>query len=391
MRILHISPSYKPAYHYGGPTVSVSRLAEEQAKTGAEVLVMTTTANGAGELEVPTGVPQMIDGVSVRYFRRWTGDHGHFSPGLLRALWRAARNVDVVHIHSWWNWVALGAVLVCRIRGARTVISPRGMLSPYTLQRRTRRLFQQTIGRWLTTGALLHATSDQEAKEFRDLELNAPFFIEPNIVALPQAGYPGTDALERPLHILFLSRIDPKKGLDILLEALSGLSISWQMTIAGQAEPSYQKKLLEQINRLGLNDHITWAGWVSGPEKWQLLASADVIALPSLNENFANVVPEALALGTPVLLSNLVGLSSYVRMRDFGWITPPEAPAIRQALQQISAAPEKRERIRRVAPEQVRADFDPTILSSRYLRHYAAFAENRMYTPFYQKINAGFD
>ena len=148
LNILHIIPAYKPAQHYGGPTISVSRLAEEQARNQARVSVYTTTANGNEELDLPAAQPIGMAGVQVWYFRRWTGDHSHFSPALMMHLWKTVRPAQVIHLHSWWNWVAFGTALICRWRRARLVVSPRGMLSPFTLKSRVRKIFQKTAGRY---------------------------------------------------------------------------------------------------------------------------------------------------------------------------------------------------------------------------------------------------
>jgi Glycosyltransferase len=193
MRILHVTPSYKPAFRYGGPTFLVSCLAEQQAKAGAEVWVFTTTANGEEELPVCRGVPIEVEGVRVVYFSRWTGDHGHFCPALWWAVWRKGRNFDVVHVHSWWNWVAFGAVLIGRLRGLRMVFSPHGMLSPYTLRHSLKRWFQRILGRWLLARALWHATSRLEERELQVHKPPNPTICVPNITP-----FPDTTAIQAP-------------------------------------------------------------------------------------------------------------------------------------------------------------------------------------------------
>ncbi|MBK9337684.1 MAG: glycosyltransferase [Lewinellaceae bacterium] len=372
MRILHITPSYKPAYQYGGPIISVSRLAEEQARVGAEVWVYATTANGAGELDVPLAVPQEMDGVRVRFFRRWTGDHGHFSPALLWAVWRDARTFQVVHIHSWWNWVAFGAALVCRLRGIRAVVSPRGMLSPYTVRGRLRRIFQKNIGRWLLRNTLLHATSEQESLELQALNPGCMPAVVPNIVYLPEhIRIENQPAGEAPVQLLFLSRIDPKKGMDVLLRALAGLDAgAWLLRVGGAAGTDYQKKMEALAIHLGLADRVCWLGWVQGAAKWDLLAQSDLFVLPSHNENFAVAVLEALAVGTPVVVGKQVGLHRYVAKNDFGWSTNPTPEALCQTLKTAIADVEKRNRIRRTAPARVRADFEPAQVVRLYLEMY---------------------
>ena len=146
MKILHITASYKPAFVYGGPIYSVAALSEALGKSEVRSLqsvsshsllynveVITTLANGKEELPYASGEIKIIEGIDVRYFKRWTKDHSHFSPSLLWHLWKTARTFDVIHIHSWWNLVSMGSVLICIIKGIKPIISPRGMLGDYTL------------------------------------------------------------------------------------------------------------------------------------------------------------------------------------------------------------------------------------------------------------------
>ncbi len=367
--ILHIIPSYKPAFHYGGPTVSCARLAEEQVCRGAQVTVWTTTANGPEELPVPSGAQQEVDGVQVRYFRRRTGDHGHFSPALLLWVWRKARHFPVVHVHSWWNWVVFGALLICRLRGIRVLVSPHGMLSPYTLRSPFRRWFQKRIGHQLLKGNILHATSKMERGELQLLHPGIPVVLAPNIVYLPENKPARRE--NSPLQLFFLSRIDPKKGLDILFHALAPLkNLPWKLVIAGETGSAYHQFLKNLAALLDLTDKIEWIGWCSGEEKWRRLAQSDLLVLSSHNENFANVVIESLAVGTPVVISDQVGLRAYVRERELGWVAPPEATAFGAALQQAMADQGAREKINRLGPGFVAADFKPEKVVDLYFHHY---------------------
>ena len=131
MKILHIIPSYKPAYIYGGPIYSVSAVCEWQARAGHQVFVYTTTANGVSELEVVASEPYLIEGVCVTYFKRFTKDNSNLSPGLLRKLIKNVKEFDIIHLHSWWNLVVIGALTICVLKGKKTVFSPRGTLSEY--------------------------------------------------------------------------------------------------------------------------------------------------------------------------------------------------------------------------------------------------------------------
>ena len=133
MRVLHIVPSYKPAYQYGGTIESVARLCEGLVQSGAEVKVFTTTANGSEELDVKPGAEYTVEGVKVIYFKRLTKDHSHITFALWKKLYKECKNYDVVHIHSWWNILVLVAAFICKKKKIKTIFSPHGMLSDYII------------------------------------------------------------------------------------------------------------------------------------------------------------------------------------------------------------------------------------------------------------------
>lgn len=362
INLLHITPSYFPATIYGGPTLSVSRLCEAQVQLGATVRVLTTTANGPAELDVPRGEARLVNGVEVYYYRRLTKDHTHFSPALLWQVWRQCRRYDIVHIHSWWNLVAMLSALLCMLRGKRYVLSPRGMLSPYTLSSPLKRAFHKWPGAWILKHGTLHATTEQEAEECLKIVPHWKYFIAPNIIPLPplhQVPPRGTSTL------LFLSRIDPKKGLELLFQALA--QTSYHLRIAGSGDPDYIASLKALAEQLGIAGRIEWLGWVEGEEKFRLLAEAELLVLTSYNENFANVVLESLAVGTPVLLSEQVGLSRYVQAKNLGWVTSLDARAIALTLDSARADEGKRRRIREQAPKLIREDFEAGKVAGEYL------------------------
>ena len=375
MNILHIVPSYKPAYIYGGTITAVAGLCESQARLGHHIMVYTTTANGSDELDIPPRQVQLIDGVKVLYFKRLTKDHTHFSPSLLAMLWRTVKEVDAVHIHSWWNFVTMPAVFICWWRGVQPFFSPHGMLSAYSLENRNtglKSLFHKTLGRFLLGKTTLHATSQQEANEGKQLIPKWKYILASNIVELPllkdYQTIPPTASLFR---LVFLSRIHPKKGLELLFEALAQLDFPFLFQIAGKGEDSYEATLKKLAQELNIAHAIEWVGWLDGDEKYELLANADLFVLPSYNENFAMVVIEALAVGTPVLLSDRVGLCDYVAQQQLGWICKLDTLAIAHQLRIIQQEQEQRQRIRQLAPIQIHEDFSSEAIAKLYLEKYA--------------------
>lgn len=371
MRILHIVPSYKPAYKYGGTIESVARLCEELVRAGEEVTVFTTTANGKKELEVAPGVEHTVDGVEVVYFKRQTKDHTHASVALWKRLHKECGNYDVVHIHSWWNALVLGALFICKRKKVKTVFSPHGMLSDYIIQHsntRIKYIIRSLAGKYLLKSTLLHATSTAELAECRKLIPGWQGAAVPNIIWLPEL--PIQKKQNEIFTLLFLSRIHPKKGLEFLMEAVSKINAAIRLQIGGTGEEDYLETLKQKAEELGITNRIGWLGWKDREEKFEVLAQADLFVLTSHNENFANVVVESLHAGTPVLLSAEIGLSPFVVQENLGWISTLQPADIRQKLEEAMADTGKRERIKQCAPLIIKKYFSPGTLIPQYLQLY---------------------
>ncbi len=341
------------------------------ARGGCRVTVATTTADGKRELPVFKKEPRLVDGVPVFYFPRWVGDPVQFSPALLGWLWKNVRRFDAVHIHSWWNVTVLLSVGICVIRGVRPVLSPRGMLSPFSLSGRAKATFHRLAGRFLLKKTFLHATSEQELRECRELLSDWEGAVLPNFLTLPSTSvFQKKEAAPGRLRLLFLSRIHQKKGLELLFEALATASFDWSLDIAGDGEAEYIDSLKSLSEKLGIAPRVRWLGWVGAGERQAAFQSADLMVLPSHNENFANAVVESLAAGTPVLVSRHVGLSDYVSEKKLGWVCDTTAGDISQKLAEIAAAPTELERVSATCAEQVGRDFDPDVLVKKYLELY---------------------
>ena len=338
MKILQISASYKPAYIYGGPIMSVSILAEQLVYAGESVAVYTTTANGANELAVDTSKPTMVDHVTVTYFNRITKDHTHLSPSLLIKLWCTARDYDVIHIHAWWNLVSVLSCFVALMRKVPVVVSPRGTLSNYSFNNRNNRiksLIHSWFGKPLLKKCIIHTTSKNEYDVLKVLLPNNTIFNIPNFINLDRIERFATDATTCDLKLIFFSRIEEKKGLDLLLDALMEVKIHYSLTIAGDGNIDYVNSLKQKTIANGINDKVNWIGFQT-KNKFKLLHDHDLMILPSYDENFGNVVIESLSVGTPVLISKQVGLADYVRDNDLGWICDTNAASISNSINKIA-------------------------------------------------------
>jgi glycosyltransferase involved in cell wall biosynthesis len=372
LKILQINASYKPAYIYGGPTMSVSKLSEQLVKAGCHVDVFTTTANGEHEVDVVTGQPVWVDGVPVTYFRRVTKDHTHFSPALLKAVWKNAKNYDVVHIHAWWNLVSVLSCFIAIKKGVPVLVSPRGTLSGYSFNNRKsplKKTFHNFSGKWLLNKSWLHATSGAEQKALVNILQPKKIFTLPNFVKIAEGV--NSPIIHSPvLKLLFLSRIDEKKGLDLLLQALPLITSSYHLTIAGDGDKLYINQLKNITLANSTANNVSWIGF-QNENKFEVMAAHDLLILPSHNENFGNVVIESLSVGTAVLISKYVGLIDYVSENNLGWLCDTDVASIGKSINEITLNGQtKLKNIRNNAPGKIRADFEEDNLVQKYIAMY---------------------
>jgi glycosyltransferase involved in cell wall biosynthesis len=345
MRILQIVPALSLVY--GGPSQMVVGLCAALAAAGAEVTILTTDANcdnGQAPLDVPLGVPISQDGYTVYYFRCAPLRRYKFSTGLLAWLAAHAHEYDLAHIHALFSPVSSAAAAIARRQGLPYILRPLGTLDPADLKKKARlkQLYAAAIERANIAGAAaLHFTSPQEAQISERFGATVPSWVLPLGVALPEPdrvdirAQLGLDPT-RPL-LLFMSRIDPKKGLDLLIPALTALQAQgqdFQFVMAGgnPQDPAYEADMRKQLMASTFKDRVKIPGFVTGGLKTALLQAADLVVLPSYYENFGISVAEALAVGTPVVISDRVDIWPDVQQAHAGWICKCEVESLTEAL-----------------------------------------------------------
>ena len=308
------------------------------APFGVEATVAATTADGSGELAVPIGDPIVEDGVRYIYFPRQRPKQWSLSLPLAAWLRRSVRDYDVLHIHSLFSFPTLAAADAARRAGIPYVLRPLGSLDPWSLERGRwkKRMYLGLIDRQnLERAAAVHTTSERERQSVESVSAKINATVVPIGVAVASTSPDQRDVRQpgAPVRLLFLSRLHPKKGLELLIDALARLRGSeWHLDIAGDGEPVYVAALRRTIQDLGYEKQTTLHGFVTGDRKRQLFASADLFVLPSHDENFGLVVAEAMAAGLPVIVSSEVAISRDVSARSAGLVVPLDAAALGSAL-----------------------------------------------------------
>jgi len=341
MKVLHVVPSFHPAYLYGGPIRSTFELCRNLVELGSEVRVLTTDANGLDQvLDVDKNAEvKLPEGFRVRYCPR--RQRHSVSPTLLRLLPSYMRWADVVHLTGVYNFPTFPTLWWARSLNKPLVWSPRGALQRWEGSSRIGLkaiwdfLWYHTAGSAQLT---IHVTSEHERREALARFPKLQMAMIPNGVDVPA----DLNRIERNgvLRLLFIGRLDPKKGIEALLKACSLVdsALRWHLAIAGWGAPEYVSQLKEQIHTLGVKEQVDMMGEVLSEAKTRLFECSDVALVPSYTENFAIVVAEALAHGVPVIASKGTPWSRLDEMKCGLWVdNDPETLA--DAIRSISTMP----------------------------------------------------
>ena len=390
LRILHVIPSVSPKH--GGPSFALPLFTSAIARQGAEVTVATTDDDGPGaRLDVPLG--ELVPGpgsASYIYFRKNT-DFYRISRSLARWLRDHSRDFDVVHIHALFNFVSFTAARAAWRTGVPYVVRPLGVLNRYGLEKRrpilkhwSIRLIELPI---LRRAAAIHYTAEAERAEAASAHPDVAALnsvIIPIPVEMPAAGNSAAFSTRFPAAsnrtiVLFLSRLDRKKGIELLLSAFSKMRAEFPnalLVLAGSGEESYVEELHEKAGELGCGADVLWPGFMSGEDKRALLEAATVFVLPSFSENFGIAAAEAMAAGVPSILSENVAVAPDAAAAHAAIMVPCEAFAIADAIRQLLGDPGLRARLGSRAKSFIQDRFSSSAIGIQLIDLYARLSKH---------------
>jgi glycosyltransferase involved in cell wall biosynthesis len=296
---------------------------------GVDVLLISTDA-GLHDREV-------IE-VPAKLFTAEFGESFKYSRPLASWLSANVRQFDVVHVHAVFNHSSVAAARACRRAGVPYIIRPLGTLDPWSMTQKSfrKRVFWQVAGKgMLQSAAAVHYTSEAEKLSTERLTgLNhgrvVPLGIEVESASSRENLVQHFPSLGHDPYVLVLSRLHPKKGLDVLIDVFLWLVQTpqfsgWRLVIAGDGPLEYISKLKDLA---GSHPRIMFTGWVYGERKNALLSCASLLALPSHQENFGLCVMEALSMSVPVLVSPGVNLAPEIVTANAGWVAAIDKEAL---------------------------------------------------------------
>jgi len=351
MRVLHVIPSV--AERSGGPAIAIVPMCRALKEEGIEVLLVSTNAGVDHDESL-----YEYKGIPAKFFPAQLGGSFKYSRPLSSWLSSNIERFDLAHIHAVFNHSSIAAAHVCRKARVPYVVRPLGTLEPWSMTQKSlrKRVFWQVSGKgMLRRAAAVHYTTDAEKLSTeRLLGLNHGKVIALGIETTASASHAKLEQhfpeLASEPYMLVLSRLHPKKGLDVLIDAFLALVqvekfAHWRLVIAGDGPEAYVRKLKAMAGSSAQRDRIVFTGWLDGEEKDAVLGGASLLVLPSHQENFGLCVMEALSHSVPVLVSPHVNLAEEIVLANAGWIATVDKDALLSRL--AEALGDEEERVRR--------------------------------------------
>ncbi|MDH3598508.1 MAG: glycosyltransferase, partial [Candidatus Tectomicrobia bacterium] len=319
------------------------------------------------------GRPIRYQGVPAIFFARQWHEGFKYSRHLAHWLQRNVSQFDIVHIAAVFSHASLAAARACQQHALPYIVRPLGTLAPWSLRQkrvRKRLLWSLAVKQMLQQASAIHYTTLEERRQVEEaLGLRhgvvIPLGVDEDVLTSPVVSqrfrqhYP---ALGQHPYILVLSRLHPTKRIDRLLHVFLDLVAQaefqgWRLVVAGDGEDRYVHYLRQLIQERGGETSVLFTGWLDGPMKIAALREAALLAQLSQQENFGLSVAEALACGTPVLISTHVNLADEIRAARAGWVVSLQYHAVRQTLEDILRQENERTARGRAGQELIRSRF----------------------------------
>jgi glycosyltransferase involved in cell wall biosynthesis len=357
IRAIHVMSSVSD--EASGPSYSVVRVCQSLIAHGEDITLAALDLPGL--VSPPPFVKTFPLGLGPRRLGR--------SPAMMRWLVCRSRtgSVDLLHNHMLWRMTNVYAGLVARRHGVRLVFSPHGTLSDSALRSGSplkRALWPLLASPALAATACFHATSFSEYQDIRRTGFRHPVAVIPNGVDVPDLPPKSSRSLRT---LLFLGRIHPMKGLDVLLPAWQRVQDkfpAWSMRIVGPDDGGHLAQMRRLAGDLRL-ERIDFCGPLYGSQKWLAYREADLFVLPSYSENFGMAIAESLAAGTPAIVSKGAPWAGLEQQRAGWWIDIGVEPLVACLKEALARGPESLAEMGMRGRNWMKADFSWTPVGRR--------------------------
>lgn len=380
MKILHVIPSYEPAWAFGGTVTATSNLCRALARKGIDVTVYTTDADGkGGHLDVPLNETVDLGGVKVWYFHcDLLPKDAFYSRGLEKRLKECIKDFDLVHVSAIWQWIQINVYKACKAFTKPYIVSTHGSFSPWCWNQKKlkKELYWNFFGKSSIKNAqAVHFnTNDERDKAYSNLKLltKMPSFVISNGIEINNKNK--YEDIKKNLNIpndkfllLFVGRIHRVKGIHLVLQALKKLNIKEIIfLIVGNEEDNEYVNRLKKFNQ----NNVIWHESISREKLWDFYYSADLFVLPSYHENFGIVVVEAMSCGLPVLISKEVGIWKEVKTDNAGFVVNHDVEEIADVLKRCLDNPEQLKELSKNARKSAENRYDINKVADLMIRAY---------------------
>lgn len=383
MRILDIC-AY--SWEIGGPPKIIYDHTKVALSLGHQVDILSPISPGEKPYPVPEGARLILckrTPVISRFFRE-------FSIELYQYLQQHIHEYDVVHCHGLWHFGSIAPFMVDK--KVVKAITTHGLLDKWVY---ARSYWKKRIMDTLAQKAYVRRADVVQINNTDEKENLAEYlgFQHPNVVIIPNginvadfANAPAKGTFRKQFNIpegkklvLFMSRLNLKKGLDILLPAFKAYAQENNdafLALAG-SDDGYEQETRAFIEQHKLSDSMQLVGMLTGETKRAALADADIFALPSYSEGFSMACLEALASGTPSLLSDRVGFGESLRAYDAAELVELTVDGVHKGLTHMLQSPERREQVRQNAYRLIQEKYDINLVARQLLAAYETALQRR--------------
>ncbi len=378
MKIIQVIPAISE--EASGPSYSVLRLSELLLAQGQ---ALTLAALDWSPIPSP---PSFLKTFPLGFGPRRLGISPQMKYWLDRQV--ASNNVDILHNHGMWQMNSVYPGWAAKKGHTNLVVSPRGAFSKWAMQHGSvmKKLFWPILQNpAFEVASCFHATAFAEYQDIRRLGFHQPVAIIPNGIDIPSLAPKKANAHRT---LLFLGRLHPVKGLDMLLpawQAVQDLFPDWHLRIVGSdvgyyGKSGYLEELQQLVRKLGLK-RIEFLGGLYGIEKTQAYHDADLYILPSYSENFGLTVAEALAAGTPAIVTTGAPWSGLVS-KEAGWWIEAGIDSLITCLQNaLGTTPERLEEMWERGRDWMQSEFSWTHIAMQMADTYQWLLDKSLPVP----------